>query len=85
MTLREFLVIIDLSQPYEIWFEGNTVVQETSDLRRMVDFGGPSDTDLVELNLDSEIKKIYTRTFCWNKDNEHRASILVDMKDWRTK
>jgi len=84
MTLRDLLVVTDLTQPYEIWFENKVVVQETSDIKRMIDFGGPSDTDLVELNLDQEIKKIYTRTFCWNKDNKHRASILIDMKNWRT-
>ena len=62
MKLRELLVITDLTQPYEIFFNGTPVVSETSDLERFTQQAGAPDDD-VERNLDSEIKQVYTRPY----------------------
>ena len=61
MKLRDLLVIINATQPYEIWLNGKKVIEETTDLQRYIDSQGAPE-DLVELNLDSEIRKIYTKT-----------------------
>ncbi len=84
MKLRELLVITDIVQSYEIWCDGQVVVQETSDLQRFSESNGAPE-DLVELNLESEIKKVYTRPFNWNKNRKNRACIIIDMLEWRNK
>lgn len=83
MKLRELLVITDLTQPYEIFFEGTLVVSETSDLERFTQSNGEPN-DSVEKNLDSEIKQVYTRPYSWRKPNKGKAQLLIDMKEWRT-
>lgn len=83
MKLRELLVITDLTQPYEIFFNGTLVVSETSDLERFTQQAGAPDDD-VERNLDSEIKQVYTRPYSWRKPNKGRAQLVIDMKEWRT-
>lgn len=83
MKLSELLVITELGQPYEIFFNGTLVISETSDLERFSQSNGEPN-DLVEKNLDSEIKKVYTRPFSWRKPNKGRAQLVIDMKNWRT-
>lgn len=84
MKLRDLLVIINATQPYEIWLNGKKVIEETTDLQRYIDSQGAPE-DLVELNLDSEIRKVHTRAFCWKKQNIGKAQLLIDMSEWRTK
>lgn len=82
MKLRELLVITELGQPYEIFFNGVVVVPETYDLERFAQSNGEPN-DLVEKNLNSEIEKIYTRPYSWRKPNKGRAQLVIDMKEWR--
>lgn len=84
MKLRELLVIINATQPYELWANGKQVFAETTDLQRYIDSQGEL-KDLVELNLDSEIRKVHTRSFCWKTQNIGKAQLMIDMLEWRTK
>lgn len=84
MKLRDLLVIINATQPYEIWINGKKVVEETTDLQRYIDSQGAPE-DLVELNLDSEIRKIYTKAFCYKDSNIGKAQLLIDMLEWKVK
>lgn len=83
MKLRELLVITELGQPYEIFFNGTLVVSETSDLERFTQQAGMPNDD-VERNLNSEIEKVYTRPYSWRKSSKGRAQLVINMKEWRT-
>ena len=84
MTLRELLVITDITQLYEIWIDGEKVVQPTTDFRRYIEsYGAPE--DLNEFNLDSEIKKVWGRSAWEFKNKKYCGVLVIEMKYWRTK
>lgn len=83
MTLRELLVITDITQLFEIWYDGCKVVQPTTDLKRYFESkGAPNDS--VEFNLSSEVKKVWGRNAFEYKKAVYQGVLVIEMKEWRT-